>query len=923
MAAPVGAVMADLESAPAQRDLAVSVSMLVRSMLEPGQRVLVPTRELAMALEVSNAGRRQEVLTLAPGQAKGLMVRLNCDRAFTGVLVVDGGRWEVRGQVLGPEGTRLSTVAVDVLPNELHALATQLAQRLASRLGLTAVERPPVPLASMAPYARAQAAMNGGDVRSAAHELEVADPRAIKLAPVKNVVDTLAANPNVPAPSRMQMSLLSGDNASARQTAEEILKTDPKHVQARAGKARAMANQGDMEGALTEFEQIKTAKDPYAEAANVALLIKRRYSPDRQALNKGHLSEDQQAEALAMTMKDPDSDNRQTLAFMSAANPNALPPEVENAAVGAAERVAAKDPALAQSVATRALEGGVQVDKALPLAQVDKLDKSEVAAVKDKLEALGPKGETAMKSLGQELERRDGAAQKLRLGGIDIKPTDTAVEGLAVQLRALLGNFGVLQEQAGPRAVVIAKQETEATWYLPFRVRRPRLELGLLRAMWDKPFEMGLVGAPAGGEVIAPANLTEVALGNLAEKQGADLVIVHSETTHGLQVEVELILFDGASATAYRTSGKVPGLSHSLLSVNVLPFGLVGLAIAVPIGVVRKRRRVGEIVVKLQMADISDRMFCVVISQSARPPKVTDAKQFADELDKTGPKQDKLSASLIETSTTFERIPPGRYYVHLYGTYRTGKLTHILSGDQFTQRVEVKQQEVKAVVFSLAVTSAEFHVTVQDKKNALSGALVWLDDARDKAVKTNDEGLAVLKVDMGQHILRVEAGGMLVEKTHVVVKRKAHTIVVNLDWERKVDDVSRALDNDPDVIAARSSATLPVQPGASSAVMRAQAGGSSSVMPVQPGASSAVMRAQAPGVSSATMRAQAPAGSSAAMPVQPGASSATMRRQQKAEEDNSISLGLDLGPPPAAAPPPATDLPPIDLFSPPDDGPTT
>jgi hypothetical protein len=85
---------------------------------------------------------------------------------------------------------------------------------------------------------------------------------------------------------------------------------------------------------------------------------------------------------------------------------------------------------------------------------------------------------------------------------------------------------------------------------------------------------------------------------------------------------------------------------------------------------------------------------------------------------------------------------------------------------------------------------------------------VWLDEGRDKAVKTNEEGLAVLKVPLGQRLLRVEAGGMLVEKMHVVIKKSALVVAINLDWERKIDDVSRALDNDPEVIAARGTSQL-------------------------------------------------------------------------------------------------------------------
>jgi hypothetical protein len=902
-AAPVGVILADLEADPAQRELAGSLGLLVRSMLAPGQRALIPTRELALALEVASGGRRRETLTVIPAQAKPLMERLNCDRVFIGTLKVDQTQWEVRGQILGPEGTRLTTLAAQVPPNELHALATQLAQRLAARLALNIVERPPVTLSAMAPYARAQAAINGGEPKAAAKALELADPRPMaSLSSAKEVVEGLASNPNLPPPSRMQMSLLAGDNAGARHTADEILKADPKNVQARASKVRAMANQGDVEAALGEFEQIKGSKDPFAAVANAALLIKRRHSPDRAALAQGHLSEDAQAEALAMSMKDPDSDNTKTLAFISSASPNALPPAVEVAAVGAAEQVAAKDPALASSVATRALKGGVQVDKALPLAQVHKLDKTEVAAVKDKLEAIGPKGETAMKALGLELEKRDGLAQKLRLGGVDMPPIDVEMEPLAVQLRGLLANFGVLQEQMGPRAMVVSKQETSASWYQPFRVRRPRLERGLLRAMWEKPYEMGLVLAPAGAEVVSPANLTEIHLGNLVENQGADLVIVHSERADGLDVEVELILFDGTNGTAYRTSGKVAGMGNRLLSVNAIPFGLFGLVVAVPLGLLRLRKRAGEINVKVQASDTSERMLCILISESPKPPKVTDPKQFAEDMDKLGAKKDRLSATLVENNTSFERIPPGRWYVHLYGTYRTGKITHIVSGDEFSQRVEVKQQKEHNVLFSVAVTSAEFHVTVMDNNRPLVGVPVWVDEERDKAVRTNDDGLAVLKVTLGQRKLRVEAGGMLVEKNHVVIKRKAHVIAINLDWERKVDDVSRALDNDPDVIASRSSATMPLQSPSSSATM-----------PVQPGASSATMRAPSPG-------------SSATMPAQPAASSATMRQQPPAvvtpaqpQDDGSISLGLDLDMAPPAAPKPPADLPPIDLFAPPTD----
>jgi hypothetical protein len=896
-APPIGVILSDIDAPAEQRELAGSLGLLIRSMLGPGQRGLVPARELSLALEVLNSGRRNEALIVDPIQAKPLMERLGADRTFLGRLTVDETRWEVRGPVLGPEGDRLSSVSVQVPPGELNELARQIAQRLALRLGLTALERQPVSLDSLRPYARAQAQMNSGDPRGAATTLQLADPRAgTQVSAAKEMVESLAANAAVSQPARMQMSLLAGDNQTAKQSAEEILKAEPGNVQARAGKVRAMAGMGDLQNAIHEFEPIKSAKDPFSATANVALLVKRRYSPDRKGLG-GQPTEEDQTAALAASLSDPEDDAKPTLAFMSGANPNALPPEVETAAVGAAERVADKDPALAASVATRALNGGVEVERALPLAKPAKMEKAELAAAKEKLEAIGPKGEKASKALGQELDKRAGAAEKLRLGGLDVQPTDIALEPLAAELRRLLSNFGILQEQIGQRVLILAKQQTEATWHLPFQVRRRRLEHGLWRSAFEKPFEMSLVAPTAGADTLATSNLTEPYLGTLVDQRGVDLVLVHSSQTSGLDVNVELILFDGASATAYRTSGKVAGMgSNKLLGMNVVPFVLLGVLVLVPIVILRLRRRVGEVTVRVAAADAVERRLCLLLSQSAKPPRVPDPKAYAEEFDRNSRSKVKFFARVTEASITFERVPPGRWFAHLYGTYKTGKISHTISGDEFTQVVEVKQQEIAPVSFSLTVSNAEFHVTVQDKSRPQVGVPVWIDNDRDRAVKTNEDGLAVLKVGMGQRVLRVEAGGMLIEKNHVVVKRKAHVIAINLDWERKVDDVSRALDNDPEVVAARTiSATMPAQT-------------SSATLPAQ--TSSATLPAQKKERPDSIELGPDPD----AIDIGGGGDGEPAPRPK--QQEDSIDIGLDL-PPMEEAPPkaPAAAGPPVDAVS--------
>jgi hypothetical protein len=319
-------------------------------------------------------------------------------------------------------------------------------------------------------------------------------------------------------------------------------------------------------------------------------------------------------------------------------------------------------------------------------------------------------------------------------------------------------------------------------------------------------------------------------------------VLVLVAQASGAKVDLEVILFDGASATAYRTKGRIDGLSNGIMAINIMPFGLALLVLAIPVVLVRMWRRAGEVTIKVLAADASEKRLCLMLSQSGKPPRVPDPKQWAEDFDKAGlkPKGVKYFARVEDATTSFERVPPGRWWVHFYGTYKTGKIAHAVAGDEYSQPIEVKSRDITVVSFSLTVSNAEFHVTVQDKKNPSVGALVWLDEERDKAIKTDAEGLAVLKVSMGHHVLRIEAGGMLVEKTHVVVKRKAHVVTINLDWERKRDDVSRALDNDPDVIAARTgntgtmsaasvSGTMPAQ--TSSATLPAQT--SSATLPVQ------------------------------------------------------------------------------------------
>lgn len=791
------ALLADLAAAPALRQEAAVVSLLIRSLLGPAERTPTTRRELVLALEAIGATAAREDLSLEPALVPQLVQKLGVDRIFVGALNAEGRHWVVEGQVLGPDGKRLARIVALGAPGDVSILARQVARRLAYRMGLAFALGPEVSVGQLRPFAKASMALLANDATQAARALGFADRTlAPRLSAVREVADAIWLNDTVPAELRMRTALVAGNNASAAALADGVLKDHPDSAFARATKVRALTVLKNFRDAEGEWKKISAPGTPdelhgwlaIADNGLQAAQLKPKDVDDGQMI-------------AAVADKDFDDGARDVLGYMAPADPHTFGYELEVAALKAAQRIAARDPGLASAIATRALWGGTGVDvrAALPLVLIPDLTGSQLATVKARADgaALGssPDGLRIAKALQQRID----IIKEMRLGGLS--PSIPNPEPLVAELRDLLARFDGLVAGGFSRALILGRTDSGQMFLWPLAVKPYRLHDGLLMTLVDAPYELTVARPPAGGDTIDESGATEGRLADLADETGADVVIVHHVRPWGLSAAVDLLLVDPATRKSFTAQATMGG---GLAGPNGAPLATAGVLLVVLAITLVMRRMRGHIVVRLQSeSEVSERFLSLSISRSPVSPVVSDIATHVTEVKKIGPRKTELGATLIGHLTEFPKVPTGTWYVHLYGVYRRGRAQRIAAGDTFTQMVVVKRRKTLFVDFSLAAVNAEFLVTVVDDKLAVAGSRIWLDDDDAHPVVTGKNGSAVIDVPRGKHVIHISAKGMHIERPFEVVKLKTHELPINLVWERRVEDVSRALEQSEEYKAAR------------------------------------------------------------------------------------------------------------------------
>jgi hypothetical protein len=184
------------------------------------------------------------------------------------------------------------------------------------------------------------------------------------------------------------------------------------------------------------------------------------------------------------------------------------------------------------------------------------------------------------------------------------------------------------------------------------------------------------------------------------------------------------------------------------------------------------------------------------VSTSPEAPELGDVEAFRARLADKRTGQTAREAWKVGRMTEFRRLPAGRWYVSLYGAYIAGKQTIAINDDP--DRVEVRPRKTTTVVFDLQHREAEFEIRVSDGKQPVAGARVWVDDRTDATVETDGSGRALVKIAHGYHLLNIAARDVEVRRAYHVIKAKRHEMNINLEAERRREDVSRALERHGD-----------------------------------------------------------------------------------------------------------------------------
>jgi len=779
------AIVPDPAAEPENSELAGAVSLLVRSYLVTGQRGLVPRSELALAIEAITEKAPGKNLTVPSELAPRLIEALAADSLVLWELRVGQKGTTVAGTMVGPGGKRLLRIAAAAATGDVAELARQLAKRIAPAIGATVGDTAEVGLADVRPFLAAESAMLAKDPTAASRAVDLALPTVVgRLAGAKTILLALAEDPALPALPRAQARLLRGEWAVATQLADAGLSSDPKNASLRAAKVRALAALKDFAAAETELALLRGSHNlPAVALASVALAIERGDSVEKKDA------------ALAPLLGRPAAEWRPLLPLIAATPPGTFGPQMEAAALAAAEKLATQEPGLASTLAARALAAGGQARQAAGLVKIQELNADQIKAISARLSA---EADSASAGLAQKISMRQEEAKAIAAEAGPEKPTGPP-STLALNLRPVLQGFDALYDPNLSTIQIAPLPGSGQPFYWPFLVRKQHLSEGLLETLMRSPWELQATQAKIQTEHLLAERLTDEGIPILAHDLGCGALLLYRVRPAGVApwVTVELVLHDVANQRTSRIEASLIGRSTGLVTLNPLMVGLAVLAFLAALGWAIALSLRGTIIVRVQWdSDAKDEMFSILISRSPHTPSIENLTAYRKKMEWLGKRKRRFEAWNIDQNTTFRGIPRGKWYVHLYGIYTRGRQTMLLR--EPPQEVEVLARKTAFVAHVLEAAEAEFKITVLDDRGPVEGARVWLDDERAKAIAAGKDGKVSLKMQKGFHVIRVSAREMTVDRPYHVVKAKVHEMTVNLVWERRQEFVSRALERQVD-----------------------------------------------------------------------------------------------------------------------------
>lgn len=799
-------VIGDLQPGPGLDDEAGAVSMLLGATLRPGTRTAVPRADLAQALgpDVAKTG----VLLLAADKVSALAPKLGVDRVFTGSLVADEDKLRVQGQILGADGQKVAEIELASPRGELSDLVRRLAGRMAPSLGMTVGPVPTTSLGKLRPFVVASRALAGGDAKAAAQYLDLAGHGApVALLPAREVAQAIWQHPATPSESKIHAALAVGDGKTAIQLADLGIKQEPQNISLRAGRVRALTSLKDYTGAERELNLLKSSRaTPSVAVARAELAVRRGDSLEKRD------------EALAPVLNGPPGVLKSAMALVLDTPPNTFGTQVEKSVLNSAETIAASEPGLASRVAFRAVEGGTEVQRALPLVRVGDFGAKELGRLKPRVDLLAASGNApGALRLQADIAKRSSVAREIRLGEMGAGSSDPDSISVTTALRPLLARFERLGTHGYSFAVVLPLTGSGQSIISPFRVRPELVRIGLVGALMDEPFELPSEAAPTEPLVDLGAASEDV-LAGMAARLGAEALVLYRVTPSGSDAKVELVLFDAEDRKAFIVEDTIDGGTTGVATLQLVPLVSLGLLVVLVLGFVGWKGMAARIHVQIRHPGDTEEILGVEVSRSPEAPKIGDPLAFVERMRKVGVTKTKTRATMVKREVEFRGLSSGKYYVHVYGVQLRGKSVALVTGDGFSRVVDTQRRQVMFVKFAIETTHVEFIITVTDRGKPVPGARAWLNDDQRTSVRTGPDGQAKLQTSRGKYVVHVEAGGMDITRNFEALRGLTQLFDIQLEWERKVDDVSRALEGQVDEHAPAKVLRGGAQPGVGATV---------------------------------------------------------------------------------------------------------
>ncbi len=337
---------------------------------------------------------------------------------------------------------------------------------------------------------------------------------------------------------------------------------------------------------------------------------------------------------------------------------------------------------------------------------------------------------------------------------------------------------------AGARRLVVVRLPGRGLpFYHWYRLDADRIDEALHRVLERSGLSLGDAAAGEGEGELAADRLERI-----ARDGKADAVIVYRIVPDGRSVEVELSLFiPGTPALAHVTQS-FDGRATGVVGWNRLFLLAVGLLLGAALArlVVVLRRGAGALHVSFKAPPgASDEVFAIQLTRSPKRPKV-DLADFRTEMARAGHKVGRRRATMVSGTTSFPRIPAGRWYAHLLGAYAIAGETRLLDEKQ-TVAAQVNRKAATSISFDLGGSKAELLVRIYNPGGAASGILVAVD--QHTRGRTDAAGEVRLEVDPGDHTITVEGADVSMSQSVSVTAASVQRVAFHLDRERRRAEV--------------------------------------------------------------------------------------------------------------------------------------